>query len=42
MPVHVYPAAGHGFNCDLRGDYNPAASELALERTMAFFAEHLG
>jgi len=42
IPVHVYPGAGHGFNCDLRGDYNQAAAELALERTMAFFAEHLG
>ena len=42
VPVHVYPAAGHGFNCDLRADYNQAASELALERSMAFFAEHLG
>lgn len=40
MPVHVYPA-GHGFNCDLRADYEPASARLARERTLAFFSEHL-
>jgi len=34
--AHVYPA-GHGFNCDERADFDPAASALALERTLAFF-----
>lgn len=38
---HVY-AAGHGFNCDMRGDYEPAAAALAHERTLAFFARELG
>ena len=39
--VHVYDA-DHGFNCDQRGSYNEAASAQAGERTLAFFAEHLG
>jgi carboxymethylenebutenolidase len=39
--VHVYEA-NHGFNCDQRGSYNQAAAKLARERTLAFFAQHLG
>jgi len=38
--IHVYPA-GHGFNCDMRADYDAASAALALERTLAFFGEHL-
>lgn len=38
--VHVYPA-GHGFNCDMRDDYDAASAELALRRTLAFFAREL-
>jgi carboxymethylenebutenolidase len=41
VTVHVY-AANHGFNCDQRGSYNEAAAKLARERTLAFFALHLG
>ena len=41
VTVHVYHA-NHGFNCDQRGSYNEAAAKLARERTLAFFAEHLG
>jgi carboxymethylenebutenolidase len=41
IPVHTYPA-GHGFNCDQRADYDARSAALARERTMAFFAEHLG
>ena len=41
VAVHVY-AANHGFNCDQRGSYNEAAAKLARERTLAFFAQHLG
>lgn len=40
MEVFTYPA-GHGFNCDLRADYEPASAQLARERTLAFFAQHL-
>jgi carboxymethylenebutenolidase len=41
VEVHVY-AANHGFNCDQRGSYNEAAAKLAKERTLAFFAKHVG
>ena len=41
VEVHVYEA-DHGFNCDQRGSYDATAAKLALERTMKFFAQHLG
>lgn len=41
VEVHLYPAT-HGFNCDHRGAYDAAAAALARERTLAFFARHLG
>ncbi len=34
--------ADHGFNCDHRASYNEAAANTARERTLAFFAEHIG
>jgi carboxymethylenebutenolidase len=40
VTFHIYDAQ-HGFNCDHRGSYDAAAAELALERTLAFFAAHL-
>lgn len=40
LPVYFYEA-GHGFNCDQRDSYNAAASKLARERTLEFFARHL-
>jgi carboxymethylenebutenolidase len=40
MEVFTYPA-GHGFNCDLRADYDPASARLARERTLNFFARNL-
>jgi carboxymethylenebutenolidase len=42
IPMHVYPGAGHGFSCDHRGSYHADSAKVARERTMAFFAEHLG
>ncbi|MCY4397283.1 MAG: dienelactone hydrolase family protein [Rhodospirillaceae bacterium] len=36
VPIHVYDA-GHGFNCDARKDFDPAAADLALKRTLSFF-----
>jgi len=36
----LYPA-DHGFNCDHRASFDAAASQLARERTLAFFARHL-
>jgi carboxymethylenebutenolidase len=41
VEVHIY-AADHGFNCDLRGAWNPDAARLARERTLAFWARHVG
>lgn len=39
--IHVY-AAGHGFNCTERQDYEPVSAALALERTLAFLQKHVG
>jgi len=39
--VSVYEGAEHGFNCDQRASYNAASAAVALERTLAFFAEQL-
>ncbi len=39
--VHIY-AANHGFNCDQRGAWDATAAALARQRTLAFFARHLG
>lgn len=41
VEVHVYHA-NHGFNCDQRASYNAEAAKLARERTLAFFAKHVG
>ena len=41
VPVYIYPA-DHGFHCDERGSFDAAASKLAMERTLAFFAKHGG
>jgi len=41
VPVYVY-AADHGFNCDERPSYDKASAELALQRTVEFFAKHVG
>jgi carboxymethylenebutenolidase len=40
VQVEIY-SAQHGFNCDHRSSHNAAAAALALERTLAFFAQHL-
>lgn len=38
---YVYDGAGHGFNCDLRPSYDPAAAALARRRTLDFLAGRL-
>ena len=40
ITIHIYPAE-HGFNCSQRPSYNPAAAELARQRTLEFFAQHI-
>jgi carboxymethylenebutenolidase len=40
---HVYPGTQHAFNNDLgAARYNKAAADLAWQRTIEFFREHLG
>ena len=41
VEVFIYPAQ-HGFNCDQRASYDATAAQQALERTLAFFARHVG
>ena len=41
VAVHTY-AAHHGFNCDQRGSWHAPSAQLARERTLAFFGQHLG
>ena len=41
VTTHFYPA-GHGFNCDQRGSFDATCAAQARERTLAFFAQHLG
>jgi carboxymethylenebutenolidase len=42
VEIHIYDGVGHGFNCDQRGSYDPAAATLALDRTLGFLSRHLG
>jgi len=41
VQVHTY-AAHHGFNCDQRGAWHEPSARLARDRTLAFFAKHIG
>jgi carboxymethylenebutenolidase len=41
VQVYTYPAH-HGFNCDQRGTWHEPSAKLARERTLAFFAQHVG
>ncbi|MCR0984601.1 dienelactone hydrolase family protein [Roseomonas populi] len=42
VEVFVYPGAGHGFACEDRGSYDPAATELAERRAIDFLSKHMG
>ena len=39
--LHVYPGAGHGFNCDERASYSATDAKLAFERSIEFLNERL-
>lgn len=39
--AHIYPGVNHGFHNDSTPRYDEATAELAWERTVAFFNEHL-
>jgi carboxymethylenebutenolidase len=38
---HVYPGAGHGFNCDERASYDEVSAALAFQRTLEFLNSKL-
>jgi carboxymethylenebutenolidase len=40
--AYVYVGAQHGFGCDERSSFSKPDYELAQQRTLAFFAKHLG
>lgn len=39
--IHVWPGAGHGFNCDLRPDFVPEIAQQAMSRTLSFLQKNL-
>jgi carboxymethylenebutenolidase len=39
--AYIYPGVNHGFHNDSTPRYDEATAELAWDRTIAFFAEHL-
>ncbi|KQW19316.1 carboxymethylenebutenolidase [Afipia sp. Root123D2] len=41
VEIFVYPGAQHGFGCDERASYDKPSSDLAWQRSLAFFAGHL-
>jgi len=41
VEIFTYPDAGHGFGCEARESYVPEAAELAQDRTLVFFRQHL-
>lgn len=40
--IEVYPSSHHGFHNDSTARYNKEMAELAWQRTLAFFKQHLG
>lgn len=40
--MYMYPQANHGFHNDSTGRYDEENAELAWQRTLAFFNQHLG
>jgi carboxymethylenebutenolidase len=41
VQIYVYDGAQHGFGCDERASFSKPDADLARERTLEFFAEHL-
>lgn len=41
VEVFVYPGAQHGFGCDERASYDKPSSDLAWQRSLAFFSKNL-
>lgn len=40
--MHMYPKCNHGFHNDSTGRYDEKNAQLAWDRTIAFFKQHLG
>ena len=41
VEVLIYPGAQHGFGCDERASYDKPSSDLAWQRSLAFFSKNL-
>lgn len=41
VEVFIYPGAQHGFGCDERASYDKTSSDLAWQRSLAFFSKNL-
>ena len=41
VEIYIYPGAGHGFGCDERDSFDPAATIQAQSRTLAFLERQL-
>ncbi len=41
VEIFVYPGAQHGFGCDERASFDKASSDLAWQRSLAFFGKNL-
>ncbi|MDR3469964.1 MAG: dienelactone hydrolase family protein [Xanthobacteraceae bacterium] len=41
IEIHIYPDAQHGFACDERSSFDKPSSDLAGQRSLAFFEKHL-
>jgi len=41
VEIFVYPAS-HGFNCDVRAEYDAPSATLARDRTLRLLREHVG
>lgn len=41
VDIFVYPGAQHGFGCDERASFDKTSSDLAWQRSLAFFGENL-
>ena len=41
VELYIYDGAGHGFGCDERDSFDPAAASQARTRTLDFLARHL-
>jgi len=42
VDIYIYDGAGHGFICDPRPSFDPAATKVAKGRTLEFFSQNIG